>query len=214
MRPHRIGAALLGASALTAVLTACGAAKPAAVPDNGDLWSCLSQAGVSTGSLDTYAARRTAFEEPAPWDCVLQLSSPADRHAVLGGVYPADASSLLAALTAWIGTQKSDGKSLADDLGTLLAAADDPLPSDSAKASLRSQADDILQDKLSVALYQHVDGEPPGLAAYRARPDLQGDPDVLSRYYNDLMDKGGPVADRLRGYTSIIDGTRDRLRAT
>ena len=200
------------ASLCLATTAGCGAAEPAALPHDADFRSCLTATGTSAGALDSYDARRSAFAKPGPWSCVLGLASDADRHRVLGGVFPADASSLLTAMTGWIATRKGDGREIATDVGTLMAAADDPLPDDAAKASLRHDLDDQFQSVVSLAIYQHCDGELPGYDAYLARPDLKGNPSAPNRYYQDLMDQGGAVADRLRGYAATIDRLRDTLR--
>lgn len=212
MRPPAAALAA-GLAALAIGLTACGASKPAALPDDASFRSCLTHAGVSPDDLDSSSTRRAAFEDAAPWDCVLALSSADDRHAVLGGVFPPDGASLLKAVTAWIDTQDDDGTTIARHVGTLVAAADDPMPSDSAKASLRSDRDDEFQSVVSLAIYQQADGTLPGYTAYLARPDLKGDPSASNRYYQNMMDKGGTTADRLRSYAATIDALRDHLRA-
>jgi len=200
-------------SALALLLGACGAAKPAALPDDADFRSCLSQAGVSTKALDTFDARRTAFEKPAPWDCVLGLSSAGDRHAVLEGVFPSDGAALLKVMTAWIDSQKGDGEAIARDVGTLMAAADDPMPQDRDKASLRTQDDKIFDDRLALDVYLHADGKPPGYDSYLNRTDMKGHPDAQNRYFQHQLDLGGSAADRLAGYTTSIDAARNHLRA-
>lgn len=208
-------AALLGAGLLlsTPALAACGGSKPAALPDDATFRSCLTAAGAAADSLDSLDARREAFAKPGAWDCVLGLSSAPARHAVLDGLFPADDPKLRTVMTAWIATRSGDGETVARDVGTVVAAADPSMPHDGAKASLRSDLDDEFQAELALVIYQHCDGELPGYDAYLARPDLKGDPSASNRYYQDMMDKGGLVADRLRSYASAIDSRRDALRA-
>lgn len=205
--------ALFTALACSLALAACGPSEPDALPDDSAFRSCLTDAGVKPDGLDSTSARRTAFEQtPAAWDCVLALKGPGDRRAVLGGLFTPDESSRVAPLTAWINTQNGEGEAIAKDVGTLLAASDEPMPDDSDKASLRSQADGILNDRLALVVYLHADGTPPGYDAYLHRPDMEGQPDAQNRYVQHQLDLGGPAADRLGTYSDEIAQQRADLR--
>jgi hypothetical protein len=204
-----LSAAVLACLAATA---ACGSSDPQALPDDAAFRSCLTKAGVSPSKLDSSDARRAAFHAAEPWGCVLNLASPDDRHAVLAGLFKPDDDSLIAPLTAWIDEQDGDGDSIAADVGKLLAAVDEPLPDDSDAASLRSQDDGILNDRLALIIYLHADGKPPGYDAYLARPDMKGKPDAQNRYVQAQLRAGGPAADRLGDYSDTISQERADLR--
>jgi len=193
---------------------ACGATKPVALPDDASFRACLSKHGVSPDNLDSFATRRKAFAQPAPWDCVGALPTAGDRHAVLKDVFPPDDAALLTVLTAWINAQDADGADIAKNVGTLVAAADDPMPSDPGKNSARHNEDEAFQARLAMAIYRHKDGDLAGYADFVTTHHLEGDASAPFRYYNHVMNEGGPVADRLSGYASAIDAVRDHLRAT
>lgn len=204
-----LSAAVLASLAATA---GCGSSDPQALPDDPAFRSCLTKAGVSPTKLDSSDARRTAFQAAKPWDCVLELSSPEDRHAVLAGLFKPDDDSLVSPLTAWINEQNGRGESIAGNVGKLLAAADEPLPQDADEASLRSQADGILNDRLALIIYLHADGKPPGYDTYLGRPDMKGEPDAQNRYVQAQLRAGGPAADRLGDYSATIAQERADLR--
>ena len=193
-------------------LTACGADHPEALPDDTTFRSCLTRADVPPKSLDTFDARRKAFAVPGPWDCVLALGSAGDRHDALEGVFATDGTALRKALTSWVDVQERDGQAVADDLGKLLAAAEEPVPDHGDDAVLRAQEDDIFADRLALIIYLGADGTPPGYDAYLARPDMSGRSDAQNRFFQNLMDKGGDAADRLRAYSNDIRKARADAR--
>ena len=101
-------------------------------------------------------------------------------------------------------------KAIIDDLGEQQEKIDEAY-----KGWDDAQKKDVVQNEVAVALYIKAHGVPDSFTDWMSRPDMKGQPDAISRYFQDIMRHGSDVkgedelADELAHYADLINASRD-----
>jgi hypothetical protein len=121
-----------------------------------------------------------------------------------------DALSKLAETNPVTGAVYGPLKAILDDLGDQQGKIDDAY-----KTWDDSQKKDVVQNEVAVALYIKEHGVPKSFTDWMSQPDMKGQPDAVSRYFQDIMRHGSDVPgekgidDELGRYADLINGSRD-----